>query len=358
MEIFEVKYDNAKITRKLPKSWKLHSKNTSEQVYGNLELAHYCKKLYNSFVGIKKYDEKKFNANNSWTIDEYIDIFNLLYKQIFDALINKKMAENFFNFQSNSFYKNNDKNQRFNIFEHIKTYKKSAFVFEKDGDDDKVVGFSEKTFKIIKPLVKKLFMLEKMCAFTTRKFWKEELTPYKDLDLSKKYKILVKVVFSQNWRTQKLTKSLKNYYDNRIYSSTSLVDQNSTDKVFKFFAGNDIYSLLLMDFDENTYICSSEGDSYSEEEINNKNPLLSKAKYTNIFLQDIDNTDGKIHKLYADAVETLTPNIVLHNIISFSEVNIKNAKPVAVISPNKKSLSYSKNKAKELNLPLFEIDKF
>ena len=356
MKLFEIEYDNEKILRKLPKSWKSRSNDLNNKVYGNYEIAEYCRKLFDSLLGIKKYDEQKFNKNNSWTIDEYIQIFNSIYKQIFDTLIDKNMAKAYFNMQknpSNDF----DRYKKFYIFSFTKTYNKSAFVFEKDTDEKEVIGFSSKAYKAIEPLFKKLFMLEKMCAFTTRKFWRDELTKFEDLDLSKKYKILVKVVFKKNWRTQKLTKKLKNYYNERIYQSASLIDPKNKNKIFTFHTLNENYALLLMDYDDNTYVCSSPDDDYSEEQIDGKNPIITQAKYTDLFLQDVEIVDGKVHKLYADTVECLTPNVVLHNTKMFSEVNLKNAKPIAVISPNKSNLCFASQKAKELNLPLLQFDK-
>lgn len=70
-------------------------------------------------------------------------------------------------------------------------------------------------------------------------------------------------------------------------------------------------------------------------------------------MQDDINISNQNHKFYAEAVECETPKNILECINWYTEVNLKNAKPKAVIVPNEESIEYAKEVAKEYgNLPI------
>lgn len=344
--VFDVK--GKKISRFLPKSWG----NVQEMFSRNWvdvpnELGNYCEMLFTSLSDIKKFDEKEFNKDNTYTIDEYIGIFDSVYKQIVDLLLVKEkyiQEQNIARLQKVNFYEIG----RFDALTK-ENFKKDAFLYTIDRYPK---AFRDETYSKVLPLVKKLFMIEKMCSFTTRKLWENQITKIEDLDTTKKFKILVKAIFPQEWRCEKLTRDLLTYYKSRIYESTSLIDEKHTHNIFQYY-DHRILAALIVDFELKNMICGDRADTYSEEYVDNSNPLKEKSIYSDIFLQEDIDMNGKNHKLYAEAVQTITPNSVLNQIGYYSEINIRNAKPVAVFVPNKDSITFCKNVAKKNKLPLF-----
>ena len=301
----------------------------------------YAKKLYLSLLGIKKYYEKEFNEDNTNSIDDYIEFFDYSYDNFIRVLIpNTKVRKELLYEEvvaGNDLYKV----ARFIFLEDIPKDDKT-FVFNENG---KVAGFTDKRYEKISRYAKQLFMIEKLCSFTTRKFWKNEITNYKDFDLNKPYKILVKCVFPGDWRKEKKSKSLENYMQDKTYHSTSLIDQTCFYNTFLSFLGK--YAMLLVDYNDENYICASPSDDYSEEVINNKNLLRDKKVFSDVLLQDEVKREDKNHKFFAEAVECETPKSILNNIRHYSEVNFKDIKPKAVIAPNEMSIEFAKQVAKE-----------
>ena len=358
MKIHEVVFDENQIVRKMPKKWKdLRLNGCCRNVQG--EFGRYCKLLFESLVAIKHYYADFFNANNSWTIDEYISIFERLYNKILGVMFDKKKVKDALKIETKILGSKEVRNyKRFGMFEEVQLFNQKIYLHNSKG---KIIGFTDDGYKKVSFFAKKMFMLEKMCAFTTRKIWQNEITKFEDLNFKKDFKIIVKAVFANGWRHQPLTKLLKDYYEDRIYSSASLIDNKTKDKVFKSISSyncEDNMALLVMDYDDNCFVCANKWDAYSEETIDGKNPIKLKSIYSDIFAQSKDVVDGKIHKLYADAVETLTPKFILDNVDTFSEVNLKNAKPKAVIAPNKHSEEYSKKLAEDLGVPFIKSKNF
>ena len=345
--IFDIK--DKKISRFLPKSWGYSGeKITHNWINVPNELGRYCELLFLSLLDIKKFYENEFNKKNTYTIDEYIGIFDSVYAQIIDLLVDKdkylkeqKIAKQVLL----DFYEV----ARFNVLSFNSNLKHEAFSFTIDRYPK---AFKDETYAKIIPLVKKLFMIEKMCSFTTREFWKNQITKIKDLDTTKKFKILVKAIFPEQWRYQKLTNDLVKYYTSRIYESTSLIDEKHTHSLFQYY-DHRIMAALIVDFNEKDMVCGHRADTYSEEYINSTNPIKEKTLYSNLFLQEEVDVNGQNHKLFAEAVETITPNAVLNQISYYSEINVKNSKFVGVFVPNKESVQFCKKIAKEKNLPLF-----
>ena len=345
-------FNNGKLNKKLPKSWNNENSYYHDSTYGDKEFAVYAKKLYASLKGIKNYYEKEFNEDNIYTIDEYIALFNRTYNKFLHQVIDdeKEREDYFITCKKSRFSVEN--HGRFKIIQELKYRNPKFFEFK----DDEIVGFSDEGYEKLKPLAKCLFMIEKICSFTTRKFWKNELTKIQDLDLKKPFKILAKCVFPYGWRSDGSSKNLDEYMNDRIYSSASLIDNEH--KFNLFYANNQkIFAMLIMEYDGNNLICASPMDSYSEEKINGKNALLYKNEFSDALLQDETKQNGKNHKLYAEAVECETPKNILESMQFYSEVNLKNGRPVGVIIPNYESIDFASQEAEKRNLPIFILDK-
>lgn len=342
MKVYDIKLKNNKISKKFPKVWTTADKdNPDNEMFVLEDFSVYAKKLYKSLIGIKKYYEKDFNASNICTINSYIDLFNDNLNSILSVICSgSEHATKVTAFQAlNGISLDHD--ERFDLLENVVKDSKH-FVFDKN---EKVVGFTDSTYSKISSFAKQIFIIEKLCSFTTRKFWQEEITKFEDLDLNKNYKILVKCVMPDGWRRERKSKKLNQYMESRSYHSTSLIDQNNFYRTFFSFTGH--YALLLMDYEDKDFICASPSDDYSEEVINGTNLISDKKVFSNILLQDELNEDQKNHKFFAEAVECETPKNILNNIRLYSEINLRNIKPRAVISPNLESLDFAENVAKQ-----------
>lgn len=344
--------ENNKIVKCLPKSWHNANKALSERVYPDSEFAIFCGKLYKSLIGIKKFYENDFNRDNICTIDEYIDYFNNQYSKFLNLSIdNKNEIEKYFNECYNKKI-NIEMRGRFEIFDKIRYRNPYIYSYNTRKDTN---GFTDNGYKTINSIAKDMFLIEKLCSFTTRKFWKNELTRIEDLNVNSDFKILVKCVFPKPWRSDYGSKELKNYYDDRIYSSTSLIDEKHKENLFAVPSGEK-FAILVMDCDVNSIVCASEKDSYSEEQINNKNLLQYKQEYSQVLLQHKTNVNSKNHKLFAEAVECETPKNILSNVVNYNEVNLKNPKPVGVICPNIQSIEFAKKQADKYCIPFFMFE--
>lgn len=339
---FDVKLKSQKLSKTLPQEWKTADKDgPGREMFVLSEFSVYARKLYDSLIGIKRFYKKKFNADNDNTIDEYIDLFNSSLGAFINVLI--KDSRYVYGLSNPDALKkgNSIQDERFSILEKVPRSKK-FFTFNENG---KITGFTEKTYAKLSKYAKHLFMIEKMCSFTTRKFWKREITKAKNLDLKKSYKIIVKCIVPIDWRHEKKTKRLDAYMKSRNYHSASLIDQKTSSKLF--FTSCNCYAMLLLDYDDNAFVCASTADDYSEEVIDGRNLLKDKVVYFDVLLQDEMDSNGENHKFFAEAVECETPKNILHNVRLYSEVNFKNITPKAVISPNKKSLAFAEELAKE-----------
>ena len=342
MKCFETLLNGHKISKSLPKIWETADGTAPENEMFVLEdFALYAKRLYISLLGILKFYKDAFNEDNVFTIHEYIDLFNNSFDSFIDIFVSDKeyamglMTYDSFNGTSLNY------NKRFDLLKNVQK-NSDNFVFDEDG---KVKGFTDSAYEKASKLAKQIFMIEKICSFTTRKFWTNEITKFQDLDLNKKYKILVKCFIPNGWRKDKRTEELNNYMKEKKYHSTSLIDQDSFYNTFLSFRGN--YVLLLTDYDDKDFICACSTDDCSEEVIDGQNLLKDKRIFSDIFLQDEIDDNSKKHKFFAEAVECETPKNILNNVHLYSEVNLRNLKPKAVISPNERSLEFAHEVAKK-----------
>ena len=334
-----------KVIRDLPQFWGNKSQKPNDFRQVDQEFGSYCEKLHNSFLGIKKYYQDEFNKANFYTIDEVISLFDDAYSKIFNTLCDKNKVDSCAELDIYG------DNKYFYAYKKRELCKSQAYIFN---GFDCACGFSNEAYQKILPYVKQIFMLEKFCAFTTRKFWERELTNIKDLDMSKPFKILVKCVFPYTWRADRITPEISEYFKERIYSSTSLIDEKHISNLFNLIRhGNGVCAGLIVEYKDKNYVCASDNDSFSEEMINNQNNLTYKQNYSNVMLVDNSFFHKKSHKCFADAVECETPQNILNNIDNYTEINVKNAKFVGVLVPNPQSYKFSKNEAKRLRVPLF-----
>ena len=348
MDKFIYDMKNIKIQRKLPKSWSGKMFGFSNQpVNAIFEIGRYTEMLYKSLLAVKRYYKDFFNENNTTTIEEYIDLFNSLYEHIFKVLIDENNS-NYKLFRTSYLNHNWNTFGRFFALRKIKFYNYKSL---KTDSCDSAIGFTEEAYKEVEPLVRKLFILEKLCSFTTRKIWKQEITKPEDFDPNKKFKTLVRVLLPKNWRLGTMD---ANYNNNRKYFSASLIDEKHTNCVFNTNFEND-YALLLIKYDDKKTICASNKDNYSEEEIDAYNPYML-TEFTDVFLMKDEVIDGKRHKLFANAVETATPIGLLEEMDYYNEVNVKSPDVFGVIAPNKSSLPFAKAQAEKYGVKLYTPD--
>ncbi len=331
-----------KLTKTLPQVWLTPDRDIPENEMFVLEdFSVYAKKLYASLLGIKKFYQDKFNKNNTYTIDEYLQLFDSAYNKILNVFVPTTQATKIISSDKTLKQKDYNAETRFLLLEKV-LQNNNNFKFD---ENNNLIGFSDETYLKIKNKVKQLFLIEKLCSFTTREFWKEEITSFEDLDLNKPYKILVKCVLKDGWRKEGKSKKLDNFMKSKIFNSTSLIDNKHFYNTF--FAFTSQYALLLIDYSDKDYVCASAKDSYSEEVIDNKNLLEFKRVFSDILLQNEINENQQNHKFYAEAVECETPQNILDNIELYTEVNMKHIKPKAVIVPNYDSIDFAKQVAKE-----------
>ena len=349
----EIKLQCGKISRILPKYWNFtyEWKNLNVKPNGLLGFASYLQKMKVGLKDIKKFYEQDFNENNDYSIDTYIALFNNLLSQIDDILLNKSNIK-----QIKKAYRIRGKVDISNL--HYDYYKKlinkNAFVYN---DNKDMYGFSNAAYEKLAPLAKKIFMIEKMCSFTTRKFWQNEITDIKDFNIKKPYTIIARVILPENWRPIGNKKFIKEYYKKRIYTSASLIDKSHTENVFSSYSSK--YALLILKFDNDKFICADNDDAFSEEFINGANPYADKTEYTFVNLVDEQEIDNNEHKLYSIGVEIFTPKGILNKLkydYQYSEINMKNAEIVGVISPNKSSNEFAESQAKKINVPVYYTD--
>lgn len=343
-----------KISRVLPQYWNAtyEWKNHNVKPNGLLGFAKYLQKIKVGLNDIKKFYEDDFNKDNSNSIDDYIALFNNILAQIDEILLDRTNAE-----KVKKTYRIAGKVDSSDL--HYAYYKNlikmNAFVYD---DKNEMYGFTNTAYQKLVPLAKKIFMIEKMCSFTTRKFWQNEITDIKNFNLKKQYKIIARVMMPENWRPVSNKKFVEQFYQKKIYSSASIIDEKHLDNVFSTCSGK--YAILILKFDNNKFVCADSDDAFSEEFINGANPYSDRTEYTDVNLVDEENINEDKHKLFSIGVELFTPKGILNKLkyaYQYSEVNLKNAEIVGVISPNKQSNNYAKEQAEKHNVPLYCMDK-
>ena len=348
--VFDIK--GKKISRDLPKHWGYDISDifcSTKNAF--MDFCRYVHKMQRALFEIKKFYKEEFNKDNSYTIDEYIGIFDNTIEKLNGLILNEEWLKTS---KKNKTYLPLDKQNTFAISHREQYYKlnRKAFVFEYGSE---MVGFSDEAYGEILSLAKKIFMIEKMCSFTTRKFWQKEITDVKDLDLQNKpFKIIARVIMPKNWRANEDNKTVMNYYNNKIYTSSSLIDEKHKTNLFMFQNWkHSRAAILILEYDDKKFLCADTNDSFSEENINGLNPLDSHAFYSTVSRIDQENVNENNHEFFSQAVEIATPKGIISKLWGVSEINMKNAKVVGVIAPNKISIEFAKEEAEKRNVPLF-----
>lgn len=345
--------DLSNIKRKLPKRWEVDVTKNQSTTNGLIDLSTYVMHMHRALLDIKQYYEEDFNNDNTYSIDDYISLFNLSVKKINKLLLNRYNAIS----STNKDYEFDVENSfcTFMKFQYRKLNKK-AFVFDKNSLD--MYGFTDETYEKLLPLVNKIFMIEKMCSFTTRKFWEKEITKIENFEPEKPYKIIVRVITPMNWRSYDNSIVAHNYFKNKIYTSASLIDEQTNKNLINYAEWSFTKAaILILAYDNNSFVCAKETDTYSEEYINKEMPPIGNADfYSSVNLVDEEIKNDNLHEFFSKGLEIATPKAILENVWNFTEVDMKNPKVVGVISPNKKSTKYAKQFADEYNVPLYNIN--
>ena len=349
MKVVNLSIIKRSLSRTLPKSWGAVDDNDSKYSLDGLsELGEYCSKLYNSLLSIREHYQAEFDRDNNYKIDDYIALYDSVFDNIRKILVKGDIydKEKKYCDERNLYF---NENNRFELIKSQEKLNDRLFEYNKFG---KIAGFNNETYLKLEPLVKNLFLIEKMCSFTTRKFWANLVTPVSKLDLNKQFKMLVKIVVPGGWRNQIVTPEVSKYYSEKVYQSASLIDDEHIYNLIAYWEGK-VCAGLILDFDANDVVFANGMDAYSEEEIDGRNPNLQKSKYTELFKIDLRKRNNKVHTLFADAVETETPKSIMQHLYDYNEVGLKKAKVVGIYAPNKNSLSYAKQLAKEYKVKIF-----
>ena len=81
-----------KVYRYLPKTWDKDVTVLTSTTNGLVDLSGYVMNMNRALLDIKEYYEDDFNKDNTYTIDNYIDMFNYIVRKIDKLLLNKNHA--------------------------------------------------------------------------------------------------------------------------------------------------------------------------------------------------------------------------------------------------------------------------
>lgn len=345
------------ISRRMPKNWqnKVSFVKTLNLDPVN-DIKEYMLSLYGDLKNIEKYykDEVKDELN----IDDELLHFN----DLCDKIISSFIGESYFNSQKKEYPDSmsavlafhSDKKaikeqwqsyERFKLLDKqtIIANNKSMLKYDKEGY---ACGFSDKAYNEIEPLLKQLFMLEKLCSFTTKKLWNNAITKLVFLDFKKDFKLLVKVEVEGKWRKFGDSDETKQYFDKKLYKSISIVDKDHIKHIFKSDQENDgTIACVVMKPESDKIICGYPCDAYTEETINNKEPgqVMQKSAYTDINLISKKKNVDDTHRLFSQATMTCTPDGLLDrlNTSKYNEIIMENPTPLGVFAPNKNCVRFA-----------------
>ncbi|MGN1212596.1 MAG: hypothetical protein ACI4TZ_01020 [Christensenellales bacterium] len=325
-----------------------------------------CEEIYKNLTLIKKYDKTKFNNISSISIDDYIEVFNNLYKNFYNEICNVK-------------YEGKDKNIKkygkfFDVdYEFWDNFKRfvipdddlnlNKFTFNEkpiviDGStyhNHYIFGIKDEYYKQIKSKVNQILILERELKFLTMKenFWQGVAKTSKDINLNGDFVICGKLLYEGGWRTSAKDQNVLEFGKNKIYQSTSIISNKTTNRVF--CANNNDYTIpkkafLVYKFDLEKICCVSYRDAYSDEFIDGKTDFEEISIHTDIQKIDEDISNNKKHELFAFSSTFSTLNSVLNANSIYNELVLKNPEPIAVVALNKTSEDYAKKLAQELQV--------
>lgn len=339
-----MKKEEIKITREWQQTFLNYmSKNLCKEKNEFYDFSKYCYSLRSDLLSVKKHYKDEFNKQNTITIDEYIAIFDDVYEKYENYVSNPEIINEI----KKGYTCDEWKCVRFHS-DLIKKFLRNN-LFKKC--DNETCMIDNEVFENVKEITKQIFMLEKFCSFTTKKFWKNELSNINEFmeKQNSEYGFIAQVIFSFNWRNETQSMSLDSYFNKKtVFSASYISDKKTT----YFGLANNVAIAGLLYSSAKSLIFGSAYDSMTEERIDGKNPLSDKVNYTNIDRVAMFDKDGELHEIYGTGTEISTPKSIMDKSQTYNEIVLdrKHDKPVAVFYADKSSYFYAKFLAKKYKL--------
>lgn len=355
-----------KYFREFPKNW-------GDDLYPNLQnrnqIAHFCylcEEIYSNLTMIEKYDKEKFNSISSFSIESFIEVFDIMYKKFYnlickDSYDNAKMSELALNsdFKDPYLYWNKDK--RFDI--SLKDLNEDKFNIEEKCVSQNnltliatlVTGIKDEYYEQIKSAVNKILIFERDLKYITMKdeFWKDVAKSTEDINLNNDFCICGKLLFEGGWRISCNDKEVKDFGKDKIYQSASIISKDTLNKLFipnETMSSFKAKAFLVYKFDLSKVACVSYRDAYSDELIDGDTKFQEMTMHTNIQKIDESIIKDKKHELFAYSPVFSTLNCVLKPYSLYNEVVLTDPEPIGVIAMNRYSEDYALLLAKQYNV--------
>lgn len=310
-----------------------------------LELLFYIRHMHSDLLGIKKFYSADFKKLDGRSIDDYISLFESYVKQILNISYTKKqlVMQGSIPFLRKSKLWSDDKFD----FRLPAFYPQKILVLDINKTE---VGITEQSYRQIDQIAKKIFMLEKYCSKTTKKFWQQGMvSSAEQIDFSKNYSMLVKVIFPGGWGGEQVNCNSQLLGLKRA-QSTSLIDHKHPKNLFLYKDGIECACLVVEPSSQNM-LCANKKDMWSLERIDFKNKYLRMDGKCHSDVSRVHEFDDEVgnHKIFAYGTQIATPKAIFGD--GYNEVLMLDAKFIAVVSPNKNSNDYAKAVAEKLDLP-------
>lgn len=365
------KNDSFRHFAKMWDSEKAINMQTKNQIYN---FCYLCREMYANLKSIKKYDEKLFNSISDTTIDDYMQVFDNLYRNFYNDIFKISYEE-----QEQSIDKENNYYEV--QFDFWKTDKRFEF-YSAEVNDEKflykyidndncinddafkaIIGIKDEYYDSIKSKVNQILILERELKFITMKpeFWKGLENDSKKINLENDYIICGKILFDDGWRKDRNEKEILDFADNKIYQSASIINQYQTNRLFNPPINNSYISkkaFLIYEFDLDKVVCLSFSDAYSDELINGDTKFKEITMHTDIQKIDEETCEGNKHELFAYGPVFGTLNTMLNSHSSYNEVVLKNPKPIAVMALNNYSEDYARELSEKYNIEYVGVAKY
>lgn len=312
------------------------------------ELFYYVSIMHHDLLQIKKFYKKEFLKIAGNSIDEYIGLFQKYANSLFSTCFYAKQLIVQKNFPFATHYNLFWKDGKFLYGQ------KNFFPFKvlKFDDDHRPTGIKEKYFQKIEKIAKKIFMLEKICSFSTQKIWQQEIEKLSGANFSRDRAMIVKVIFPGGWQKE-ISLEGADKWQTRRCQSTSLIDNAHSKNLFLYDEKQECACLVVKPNQEKI-ICASSTDMWSTEtttQSTKSNQHLAKHTGVTKILTFDDNLH---HAIYAYGTLISTPKGLLGD--KYNEVLMVDPEYCAVYAPNKNSADYAKVVAEKMDLPFFVME--
>ena len=315
------------------------------------EMLKYLALMDEDLKNIQRYYKKTFSFFDGNSIFDYIHIFKKNQFSIYDILYTKEQINDInkiskkektpFSIAAISAYKNNNAPCLIDKF----IFKNTHF------SNNSSLSFSNQ-LKAIKKYLTNIFLIEKYVSVSTRKIWQSELqTNPSVVNLNKNFNILVKVIFPNDWSNLPCNEKTYEYFKEKKYQSTSLIDKNHKHNLF-LYKYRKICACLMVETKGENIVCARDSDAFSTELIDGFNGFNKSLKLYNKDISKVDqkHINNKTHECFASATQIATPKGLFGEY--YNEVVVFDPKYVAVISPNRDSDKFAEEIAKIKNLPI------